>query len=79
MAGMWELPLADEPVTRRQPIAHLRHSITTTDYKIVVYPGTGGSTDAEWIPIRKAERMALTGLAKKILRECCEEFRVHSL
>lgn len=75
MAGMWELPLADEPVTRRQPIAHLRHSITTTDYKIVVYPGTGGSTDAEWIPIRKAERMALTGLAKKILRECCEEFR----
>lgn len=75
MAGMWELPLSRGTRAGRKPIAALRHSITTTDYKVLVHAGTGRLGDAKWIPVRKAERMALTGLAKKILQKCCGDFR----
>jgi A/G-specific adenine glycosylase len=74
MAGMWELPIAKVPLVGRQPIAEFRHSITTTDYKVTVYAGAG-DCEGKWVPLGKAETMALTGLAKKILRQCCEEFR----
>ncbi|MGE5323544.1 MAG: A/G-specific adenine glycosylase [Actinomycetota bacterium] len=69
MAGMWELPELAGPIPGMQPIAELRHSITTTDYKVLVYAGTHDcNTGGNWVSRNKAGRMALTGLAKKILR-----------
>ena len=68
MAGMWELPeLAGSPADV-QAIAELRHSITTTDYKVLVYAAGDVGRDGKWVPLNKVDRVALTGLAKKILR-----------
>jgi A/G-specific adenine glycosylase len=68
MPGMWELPAA-EPSNRNQtPILKLRHSITTTDYSVFVFAATGySSSAARWVPLRTAEKLPLTGLARKIL------------
>jgi len=52
------------------PALILRHSITVTDYTVRVWRtaasrGTGG----EWIAVERLRRVALTGLARKILRK----------
>ncbi|HET7871843.1 MAG TPA: A/G-specific adenine glycosylase [Terriglobales bacterium] len=66
MAGMWELPECEtQNVT---PIMRLRHSITTTDYSVSVFAGRG-RVKGEWVSMRSVERIALTGLARKILRK----------
>ncbi|HZQ97064.1 MAG TPA: A/G-specific adenine glycosylase [Candidatus Sulfotelmatobacter sp.] len=69
MAGMWELP--EIPASRTRA-AHfrLRHSITVTDYTVLVRrsapaPGTPG----RWVPVEKLGSLPLTGLARKILRK----------
>lgn len=67
MAGMWELPECDG-ARGKGPALKLRHSITTTDYSVLVYPEEKTDAEGKWVPIEKAERMALTGLTKKILR-----------
>lgn len=68
MAGMWELPELVAPPADMQPVAELSHSITITDYKVLVYAAGGTCRDGKWIPLNRVERVALTGLAKKILR-----------
>lgn len=67
MAGMWELPQCDIP-RGKKPVLKLRHSITTTDYTVLVYAGEKGGTVGRWVSVERAEQMALTGLTKKILR-----------
>ena len=67
MAGMWELPEFVGAPADVQPIAELRHSITTTDYRVLVYAGSDVGRDGKWAPLNRVDRMALTGLAKKIL------------
>ncbi|HET9184135.1 MAG TPA: A/G-specific adenine glycosylase [Candidatus Angelobacter sp.] len=69
MAGMWELPEVAGPLSGMQPIAELRHSITTTDYKVLVYAASDVCREGKWVALNKVDRMALTGLAKKILRQ----------
>lgn len=64
MAAMWELPPAAAKST--SPLLQVRHSITTTDYKVSVYPGRGRGGD--WVPIAKVAELPLTGLARKVLR-----------
>ena len=71
MASMWELPGKDDrsklkssPFTE---LLSLRHSITTTDYRVRVFAGVPG-LDCFWIPINKLDSLALTGLARKILQ-----------
>jgi len=66
MAGMWELPEC-EVSEGKKPLMKLRHSITTTDYTVLVYPEEKNCPEGKWVPIERAERMALTGLTKKIL------------
>lgn len=68
MAGMWELPQLAVAPTEAPPIARVRHSITDTDYQVPVFrvpelnvPDSGWFTQQQW------GRMALTGLARKIL------------
>lgn len=70
MPGMWELPqLKEKPPENNPPVLKLRHSITTTDYTILVYvSGRKRPSEGSWHPIRTVARLALTGLARKILR-----------
>jgi adenine-specific DNA glycosylase len=67
MPGMWELPELDRPA-KKLPVFELRHSITTTDYSVLVFAGCRTLPEGRWVSLRKVKRMALTGLAVKILR-----------
>jgi A/G-specific adenine glycosylase len=67
MPGMWELPMYSEKELTAQPLMKLKHSITTTDYSVFVFAGK--SRKGQWVPLRNAERFALTGLTRKILRK----------
>lgn len=79
MAGMWELP--ELPPAKRahsswrrtpaneQPDLTLRHSITVTDYEVRVWRKSAPMTSSgKWIPLSRLPQLALTGLARKILR-----------
>jgi A/G-specific adenine glycosylase len=69
MAGMWELPKRIRVDQSSLPAFTLRHSITVTDYTVRVWrdhcdqPASG-----KWFPLAKLPTVALTGLARKILR-----------
>jgi len=70
MPGMWELPQTQRAQTNKEiPVLKLRHSITTTDYSILVYAcGPRRVREGLWCPLRTVGRLPLTGLARKILR-----------
>jgi A/G-specific adenine glycosylase len=69
MPGMWELPEL-ETATRGSPLFSLRHSITVTDYTVRVWRNTLPSRVAgKWIAVQRLREVALTGLARKILRK----------
>ena len=69
MPGMWELPeLAN--AKGRVPAFTLRHSITITDYTVQVWRETPTSRESgKWVALKRLEKIALTGLARKILRK----------
>jgi A/G-specific adenine glycosylase len=71
MPGMWELPLVEPTSAKREPIIRLRHSITNTDYSVSVFSGNANGfafpEEARWVTLRQAEKLPLTGLARKIL------------
>lgn len=70
MAGMWELPECNGSQNSGQPIVKLKHSITVTDYTVLVFrEPKPGQHPGRWVPISKVGRMALTGLTKKILKK----------
>ncbi len=59
----------DVPVVL-EPYFSLRHSITVTDYTVRVWRMTAPSEACgEWVPVERLTRVALTGLARKILRK----------
>jgi A/G-specific adenine glycosylase len=69
MAGMWELPEALGKNGVGKPLLTLRHSITVTDYTVKVWSeAVPSSTRGKWVPAARLNRVALTGLARKILR-----------
>ena len=70
MAGMWELPECNGSAAGKKPLLKLRHSITTTDYRVMVYQEKGDRwRGGRWVALSRVGSMALTGLAKKILRQ----------
>jgi A/G-specific adenine glycosylase len=70
MAGMWELPELANGNGASAPALTLRHSITVTDYTVRVWRvAAPGSVLGEWVPMERLGRVALTGLARKILRK----------
>jgi A/G-specific adenine glycosylase len=70
MAGMWELPELAETNGAASPLFTLRHSITVTDYTVSVWRDTNPlGTGGKWIAVEKLPKVALTGLARKILRK----------
>jgi A/G-specific adenine glycosylase len=70
MPGMWELPAYSQKQSVVQPLMKLKHSITTTDYSVLVFAGKGRK--GQWVRLGNAERVALTGLTRKILRKLKE-------
>jgi len=57
----------------RQPSFTLRHSITVTDYTVRVWQMPAPQAIAgRWVTLEKAGTLALTGLARKILRRVAE-------
>ena len=70
MAGMWELPELPSRNGEGSPSFTLRHSITVTDYTVRVWRAAAPSRVAgKWIPLERLGQVALTGLARKILRK----------
>jgi A/G-specific adenine glycosylase len=70
MAGMWELPEMANGQSASKPSFTLRHSITVTDYTVRVWrAATPECAGGKWIPATRLRRVALTGLARKILRK----------
>jgi A/G-specific adenine glycosylase len=71
MPEMWELPqLAPGDTKGRDPALRLRHSITTTDYSILVFLAARRKPKrGSWVLPRSINRLPLTGLTRKILRK----------
>jgi A/G-specific adenine glycosylase len=72
MAGMWELP--EVAATKAQPLAKFRHCITDTDYEVSVVPAQARllrdlNGNARWFTRTQWQKLALTGLARKVLRK----------
>ena len=74
MPGMWELPESSGASRVGGPVFTLRHSITVTDYRVQVWPAAASLLTprmlaaGKWIPVTRLRGLALTGLARKILR-----------
>ena len=77
MPGLWELPMLRNPaVPERQLRMTVRHSIMQVNYYVrirVVFEGdiekmTVAGGERRWVPLREAAEMALTGLARKVLK-----------
>ncbi|MFZ1005928.1 MAG: hypothetical protein WAN65_03770, partial [Candidatus Sulfotelmatobacter sp.] len=69
MPGMWELPEL-ETSNGGNPLFSLRHSITVTNYTVRVWQNTSlARAQGKWIPMQHLREVALTGLARKILRK----------
>jgi A/G-specific adenine glycosylase len=70
MPGMWELPELAGTNGATSPSFTLRHSITVTDYTVRVWRNVAPSgAGGKWISLARLNRVALTGLARKILRK----------
>jgi A/G-specific adenine glycosylase len=70
MPGMWELPERLSTNGAASLSLTLRHSITITDYTVRVWRDAAPSSiDGKWIPLGRLRQVALTGLARKILRK----------
>jgi A/G-specific adenine glycosylase len=68
MPGMWELPERKAKSISGEASLSLRHSITTTDYTVRVWRAAAPAPAAgKWTPVERLKRVALTGLARKIL------------
>ena len=78
MAGMWELPETDPTNPGNELLAKFRHSITDTDYEVSVVqaPAALARTldgSARWFAPRQWQKLALTGLTRKVLRKLVPE------
>jgi A/G-specific adenine glycosylase len=73
MAGMWELPEMEAPGKGAKPFCTMKHSITVTDYTVRVWQKRfSDDRNGQRVAIEKVSRIALTGLARKILRRLSE-------
>jgi A/G-specific adenine glycosylase len=69
MPGMWELPEVPQVNRSGQPWLTLRHSITLTDYVVLVTRSSAPKgTEGVWLARKRLTKLPLTGLTRKILR-----------
>lgn len=60
----------DKALALSKPLFTLRHAITVTNYTVKVWHGdVADSAGGNWIPTARLSHVALTGLARKILRK----------
>jgi A/G-specific adenine glycosylase len=73
MPGMWELPAAADP--RSTAGIRVRHSITNTDFDVSASLTLRAPrrNKGKWVPISRLPGLALTGLARKLLRRALPE------
>jgi len=69
MADMWELPEIPHPGDHAKPTFTVHHSITVTDYTVRVWRIDASESSGQWIAKERLSKVALTGLARKILRK----------
>ncbi|MFZ0734100.1 MAG: A/G-specific adenine glycosylase [Candidatus Sulfotelmatobacter sp.] len=73
MAGMWELPEIPAPTDHAKPVLTVRHSITVTDYTVRVWrTKLSREVGGDRVALERLLRVALTGLARKILRKAAD-------
>jgi A/G-specific adenine glycosylase len=70
MASMWELPTLGTSAGV-DVLARMKHSITNSDYTILVVKLDGRAVPkgGKWVPVAELSRVALTGIARKALRK----------
>ncbi len=69
MPGMWELPEVTNVNGSGQPWLTLRHSITVTDYVVLVTRSSAPKgTEGVWLAKTRLTKLPLTGVTRKILR-----------
>lgn len=73
LAGMWELPEISN-ASKSAPLAKFRHSITDTDYEVFVVPASPALVKylhgiGRWCTRKQWNKLALTGLTRKVLRK----------
>jgi A/G-specific adenine glycosylase len=78
MAGMWELPQTHSANSSDAALAKIRHSITDTDYEVLVMNAPAALVskhdgNARWFTTKQWQKLALTGLARKVLRKLVAE------
>ena len=78
MAKMWELPETNADTPADKILAKFRHSITDTDYEVSVVQAPAAlirtlDGDARWFSRKQWQKLALTGLTRKILRKLLVE------
>lgn len=73
MPEMWELPQFEHRPLEN-PVLKLRHAITDTDYQVDVFASESIDERAGglWVDFKKAGRLPLTGLTRKVLRTLSE-------
>jgi len=70
MPGMWELPELASKNGVGTPAFKLRHAITVTNYTVRVWREAASLREfGKWIPMERLGKLALTGLARKILQK----------
>ena len=70
MPGMWELPEIERPYGHSKADFVVRHSITVTNFKVYIWRSAASKrVFGRWIALRRLRKLALTGLAHKILQE----------
>lgn len=84
MAGMWELPETDAMNSGHAVPAKFRHAITDTDYDVSVLQTSEGCVSevngqARWFTRKQWQKLALTGLARKVLRKMVAESTDHTI
>jgi A/G-specific adenine glycosylase len=78
MAGMWELPETSPADLTAKALAKFRHSITDTDYEVFIVSASLSlarslNSSARWFTRQQCQKLALTGLARKVLRKLAVE------
>jgi len=74
MAGMWELPEISRPGRHSKSAFTVRHSITVTDYTAHVWRESApDGASGKWVALGKLAKVAMTGLARKILRKVARD------
>lgn len=67
MASMWELPQMGHS-RDSAPLARFKHSILNTDFDVAVHELGDVDGNGRWVRISRLPQLALTGLARKVLR-----------